>query len=285
MHVDVNGTRLWFDVEGPSLVPDGPTMRARPTVVLLHGGPGSYDHSYLKPDFGRLADVAQVVYVDLRFHGRSARGNVDEWSFETCADDVRALCAELGIERPVVFGHSMGGFVAILYGARHPGHAAGLVLSSTNARFDLDRLVEGVRRTAGAEAAEIARLDYGGEHEATNEEWARVFLAFGPVALSTDELARRTQNRELGPPGMELLRKLDLLAELPRIDRPTLVVVGELDGVTPVEASAEIAAGLRPELCRVEVIAGGGHFPWKESPEAYWAVVTDFVRSVGDAGG
>ena len=45
MHIDVNGTRLWFDVDGPALVPDGPEMRPRPTVILLHGGPGSFDHT------------------------------------------------------------------------------------------------------------------------------------------------------------------------------------------------------------------------------------------------
>lgn len=43
MHVDVNGTRLWFDVDGASLVPDGSEMGERPTVVLVHGGPGSWD--------------------------------------------------------------------------------------------------------------------------------------------------------------------------------------------------------------------------------------------------
>ena len=71
MHIEVSGTRLWFDVDGPALVPDGPAMRERPTVVLLHGGPGSFDHSYLKPEFARLSDAAQVVYLDLRGHGRS----------------------------------------------------------------------------------------------------------------------------------------------------------------------------------------------------------------------
>lgn len=285
MHVAVNGTRLWFDVDGALLVPDGATMRARPTAVLLHGGPGGYDHSYLKPDFGRLAAAAQVVYLDLRGHGRSDWGRAKDWSFEVCADDVRAFCDALGIVRPVVLGHSMGGFIAILYGARHPGHAGGLVLSSTNARFDLDRLVDAVRRAAGDEAAEIARRDYGGERPATKEEWAKVYPAFGSVALSPEELARRTQNLDLGPTGMELLRRLDLLEELPRIDSPTLVVVGELDGVTPVDASEEIARGLRPELCRLEVVAGGGHFPWKEAPDAYWAVLTDFVRSVAGGAG
>ena len=111
MEIDVNGTRLWFDSDGPALVPDGAAMRQRPTIVLLHGGPGSYDHSYFKPDFGRLTIHAQVVYLDLRGHGRSARSPVDEWTFESCADDVRAFCDALRIARPIVFGHSMGGFV------------------------------------------------------------------------------------------------------------------------------------------------------------------------------
>ena len=142
MHADVNGTRLWFDVEGSALVPDGPLMRERPTVVLLHGGPGSYDHSYLKPDFARLAAVAQVVYLDLRGHGRSLWGDPACWSLEDCADDVRAFCDAVGIVRPVVVGHSLGGMVAMLYAARHPTHPGALVLLSTCGRFDLARLGE-----------------------------------------------------------------------------------------------------------------------------------------------
>ena len=145
------------------LVPEGAAMRERPTVVLLHGGPGSYDHSYFKPDFAPLTRYAQVVYLDLRNHGRSARHDPAGWTFEVCADDVRAFCDILGIAKPIVYGHSMGGFVAMLYGARHPGHAAGLVLQSTNARFDLARLVEGFRRCGGDDVAELARRDYGGD--------------------------------------------------------------------------------------------------------------------------
>ena len=137
MQVDVNGQRLWFDVEGLALVPDGPEMRERPTVLLLHGGPGSFDHSYFKPDFARLSDIAQVVYLDLPGHGRSEWGDPASWSFETCADSVRDFCDTLGIARPVVYGHSLGGFVAMVYAIRHPRHARALVLQSAFARFDL----------------------------------------------------------------------------------------------------------------------------------------------------
>jgi pimeloyl-ACP methyl ester carboxylesterase len=280
MHVDLpDGTRLWFDVDGPALVPDGAGMRQRPTVVVVHGGPASYDHSYLKPAFSRLTEVAQVVYLDLRGHGRSDWGDPDAWSFERCADDIRAFCDELGIERPVVLGHSMGGFVVMLYGAQHPGHPAALILHATNARFDLERLVEAVRRAAGDEVAEIARRDYGGgDDTVTKEEWARVFRAFGPVVPDDDELARRKQNPGLSARGAELLRTFDARAELARIECPTLVCVGELDAITPVKAAREIADAVRSDLVRLEVVPGGGHFTWKDAPDAYWAIVTEFVE-------
>jgi pimeloyl-ACP methyl ester carboxylesterase len=281
VHVEVNGTRLWFDVDGAGLVPEGAGMRRRPTVVLVHGGPGGYDHSYFKPAFGRLAAHAQVVYLDLRGHGRSAWGDPAAWSFEVCADDLRAFCDALGIVRPVVYGHSMGGFVAMLYGARHPGHAAGLVLQSTHARFDLARLVEGFRRFGGDPVAELAERDYRGE-PISDDEWARVFAAFGPNVPGTMELARRIRNAEVGEHGMELFRRFDVVDQLAKVDRPTLVCVGELDPVTPVAAAREIHEALPQGTGRLEVIQGVGHFPWKDAPDRYWPLLVDFVTDAAE---
>lgn len=278
MNVHVNGIRLWFDVDGPALVPGGPGMRARPTVVLLHGGPGSYDHSYFKPDFARLSKKAQVVYLDLRGHGRSEWGDPADWSFEVCADDVRAFCDALDIVRPVVYGHSMGGFVAMLYGARHPGHAGALVLQSTNARFDLVRLVEGFRRFGGDEVAEIAERSYGGD-PVSEVEWARVFAQFGPRVPGRQDLARRIRNPEIHAHGMELLRTFDVLDRLAGVDRPTLVCVGALDPVTPVAAAREIVDALPAGSARLEVIEGAGHFTWKDAPDRYWPILTEFVTT------
>ena len=56
----------------------------------------------------------------------------------------------------------MGGPIVLLYGARHPGHAAGLVVQSGFARFDVPQLVEGLRRLAGDEVAELAERSYRG---------------------------------------------------------------------------------------------------------------------------
>ena len=101
MRVRVGDCRLFFDVEGAKLVPDGPAMRERPTLVLLHGGPG-FDHSSYKPAFSALADAAQIVYLDHRGNGRSDRGPLEKWNLAQWGDDLRAFCDALGVEKPVV---------------------------------------------------------------------------------------------------------------------------------------------------------------------------------------
>ena len=87
MHVLVNGVRLFFDVEGARLVADGAIMRERPTLLLLHGGPG-FDHSIYKPAYSALADVAQIIYLDHRGNGRSEAGSRDTWTLAQWGDDV-----------------------------------------------------------------------------------------------------------------------------------------------------------------------------------------------------
>jgi proline iminopeptidase len=277
--IAVNGTRLWFDVEGAGLVPNGPAMCRRPTVVLVHGGPASYDHSYFKPAFAALARTAQVVYLDLRDHGRSARGDPADWTFEACADDIRAFCDALGIERPIVLGHSFGGMVVLLYGARHPEHPGGLVLQSTLARFDVARLVDAFRRFGGDSVAELARRDYGSGPPITDAEWERVFAVFGPHVPDPDQLARRLRNAALAKRGGALLTTFDGVDLLGRIARPTLVSVGALDSVTPVEASQEIVENLPAGIGHLTVLEGAGHFPWLDTPESYFADLVTFITT------
>jgi pimeloyl-ACP methyl ester carboxylesterase len=283
MHIQVNGRRLWFDVEGPVLVPTRGAMRKRPTVVLIHGGPGVYDHSYFKPHFAPLSEHAQVVYLDLRDHGRSEWGDASDWTFEVCADDIRAFCDTVGIEQPVVFGHSMGAPIVLLYGARHPGHAAGLIVQSGFARWDMQRMVEAFRRVAGDEVAEIAGRSYRGE-SVPDDEWARVFAAFGQHRPTKEREVHTPANLELNEHGMELIRRTDIVDQLRRITSPTLVVVGELDPVTPLAAAEEIVESMGEGVGKLEVIDAAGHFTWLDAPDAYWPVIVEFVeRAAGRA--
>ena len=108
MHVSVNGVRLFFDVEGSKFVPDGPLMREKPTLLMLHGGPGS-DHSIYRPAYSALSDIAQIIYLDHRGNGRSEDGPRESWNLAQWGDDVRAFCEALGIVNPIVLGASFGG--------------------------------------------------------------------------------------------------------------------------------------------------------------------------------
>ena len=121
MFVEINGARLFFDTEGSGLVPDGPQMRAKPTLLLLHGGPG-FDHTLYRPAFSALADIAQIVYLDHRGNGRSSGNDPVTWNLAQWAGDVKAFCGALGIEKPIVYGASFGRMVALSYATRHPEH-------------------------------------------------------------------------------------------------------------------------------------------------------------------
>ena len=139
-------------------MPDGPRMREKPTLIMLHGGPG-FDHSIYKPAFSALADVAQVIYLDHRGNGRSDDGPHEAWTLAQWGDDVRGFCDALGIEKPIVLGVSFGGMVAIAYATRHPDHPGKLVLVSTEAKGESHRgrRVALFEKFGGPEVGALAR--------------------------------------------------------------------------------------------------------------------------------
>ena len=102
MRIGLGDVSLWFDVSGPSVVPQGDTAE-RPVLVAVHGGPG-LDHMTVKSALGPLAEDFQVLYFDLRGHGRSDHSSAKFWNVRTWADDLRRLCDALGLRQPVVLG-------------------------------------------------------------------------------------------------------------------------------------------------------------------------------------
>ena len=261
MRVDIGGgVRLYVDVDGLGLVPDGDRMVERPTVILLHGGPGM-DHSLFKssasPD---LSDIAQVVYYDHRGNGRSDRGTPDDWVLDVWADDVVRLCEALGIQAPVVIGQSFGGFVAQRYLARHPDHPSRVVLGCTSPRLDVDIIAGAFERFGGAEAAGAAREFWtkGPEAIMGYAEHCMPLYTVDPPDPAT--IARTVMNLELMghfQAGEQLT--MDLAPGLAAATCPVLVLGGELDPVCPIEMSEEIVAALVHADVTYERVPGASH--------------------------
>lgn len=281
MHITVNGTRLYFDVEGAGLVPDGKAMRQRPTLLLLHGGPG-FDHSSFKPAFSTLADVAQVVYLDHRGNGRSDHGDPSTWNLAQWGDDVRGFCDALGIEKPIVYGVSFGGFVAQSYATQHPDHPGKLVLASTAARPDWPAVFAAFERIGGQEARQLAErywLSPTPEGRVAYREKCHPLYYTRP-APDPDATARAIVHDpvNLHFAGGEF-KTMDFCAALARVACPTLVLAGDSDPITPLAFSETIVAHLPEPLVRFERFADCGHGIARDAPQQLFATLRDFIRS------
>jgi proline iminopeptidase len=278
----VGDCRLYVDVEGLGLVPDGRVMRERPTVVLLHGGPGA-DHTRFKAGFGALTDVAQVVYYDHRGQGRSDRSTPDRWNHDQWADDLVALCDALGIVAPVVFGMSFGAIVALHYAIRHPGHAGRLILDSGAAVTDWEGRLAMFERLGGPDAAEAASAFF---YNADADTLTRYMTTCVPLysrhpAPDADEMRARGmphanfdvfQHWEAGEQ-----RTYDLRGSLDRITCPVLVLAGEDDPMCPAAGSRAIAAEIGPERCTLQVVPDCGHGVCLDMPEVGFAAIKAFL--------
>jgi pimeloyl-ACP methyl ester carboxylesterase len=144
-------------------------------------------------------------------------------------------------------------------------------------------LVESFRRVADDDVAKIADRSHAGE-QVPDQEWAHVFTAFGPHLPDQQRHARTPKNLEVNAHGMDLIRRLDILDQLSRVESPTLVSVGELDLVTPVAAAEEITCALPAGIARLEIIAEAGHFSWLDAPDRFWPIITEFVHTTAVVG-
>lgn len=249
MFAAINRTRIYFDIEGAGLVPDGATMRERPPAMIIHGGPGG-DHSGFKPGMSRLAQRMQLVYFDHRGQGRSDQADPASYTLDQNVADMEALRQHLGLGPIVSIGTSYGGMVALAHAARHPDAVSHLILIVTASHGGfIQRAQQIVNERGTPEQRDVcAKLWAGGFR--TTDEMRRYYEIMGPLySLRHDPAAAASTrgraiyspeplNRAFGPDGF--LRSFDLRPELPRITAPTLILAGQHDWICPPEFSEEI---------------------------------------------
>jgi proline iminopeptidase len=278
MRVQVGDVRLFVDFDGAKLRPQGPWLDERPTVVIVHTGPG-VDHLPYKNHLGpTLATVAQVLYVDLRGHGRSDHGTPEQWNVDTWTADLVALLELLDVDRPVVVGAGWGAFTAIRLAALHPRLASKLVLANPNARFVAARSVAAFDELGNAEAGEAAFNFFSDPTDQTLGPYLQLSFPFvmGPAAM--DALVRPDWNFPLALEWSRgEMRTIDLRGDLAAITAPTFVVAGDSDPQYPRASIEEVVDGLRD--VRVEWFPGARHSVWRDAP-ASLGLIREFVAEL-----
>lgn len=290
MYAQINGTRIFFDVEGMGWVPDGPIMRQKPTCFVLHGGPGG-DHTGYKPGLSQLAEEMQLIYIDNRGSGRSATGPQESYSLENNLEDIEALRQYLGLEKIVLHGHSYGGMVAQAYALRYPEHVAGLMLLTTSPSYAfLDKAKKIVEEKGTPEMKAIAQVLWEGAFS-SKEQLNSFYELMAPMYSVThksepsaeehqammDARARSNRCYEALNEGFGgFLKTFDLREQLPTILAPTLVMGARFDWITPVEDSEEIAR-LIPGS-ELVIFENSSHSVIKDEHAHYVSTVLDFVK-------
>lgn len=228
------------------------------------------DHTAFRPQLDHFAHAHAVTALDLRGVGKSDAPD-GGYSIPELADDTAAFCAAVGIGRPVVVGHSLGGMIAIELAARYPSLASALVLVDPGPIDPLPSTVEFFRGFAselegpnGKEARRTYVHDMGAR-DAELERWI-VELMCAPRQSVAAAVIR----------GVGEWNGRDLLA---RCELPVLLLRTDLGPGTDVQRLLE----LKPDL-EVGITVGAGHFHQLEVPEQVNAMIARFLAvSLGTA--
>ena len=254
MELRLSGRRLVYDVIGQGV-----------PCVLLHAFP--LDRRMFLDLAQRLTSRGRFILPDLRGFGESDPGA--PYSIADLADDVAALLDELKLERAVVGGVSMGGYVALAFAARHPRRLAGLLLADTKAAADTAET-----RAARDEAATLVRTE--GVAAYVDKQLPKLLAPTATPAVQDEVRLFGRQSAEGVIAGLAALRdRPDRRGELAAITCPTLVVVGTDDAVTP-PAEAEAMATAISNAVLVEIPAAG-HLANLEAPLPFAQAVSGFL--------
>ncbi len=266
MRALINEIQLYYsDYGNPAATP----------IVLIHGFPLS--HEMWTPQIEVLREKYRVIAYDIRGHGSSDLGD-GQYLLEFFVDDLLCLLDHLNIERAVMCGLSMGGYIALRTVERNPERCRALILCDTRSEADsneakLKRAVaikaikrDGVNTFADGFVKTVFAPKTFASNPAAVELIKRVIQSNSPVGICGTLLA--------------LAARTDTTASLPKIGVPTLILVGEHDGLTPPSAAEAMHAKIPHSELRV--IPNAAHMSNLENPQEFNRHLLDFLMNFHD---
>ncbi|WP_199617569.1 alpha/beta fold hydrolase [Paenibacillus alkalitolerans] len=250
-------------------------------LLFLHGFP--LHKGMWEPQFTEFKSTRRVVAPDLRGFGGSRNSSAvgpgrmpEPVTMAQFADDAAELLDKLGIDKAVVIGFSMGGYIAFELMKRHRERVAGLVLADTRAGADTEEGRAGRRKMA---AAAMER----GPVVAVEAMLTKLLSPKTPderpeLAAAVERMMLDASGAGIAAAALGMAGRSDMTELLPDIQVPALVIVGEDDAITPPETARSMAEAI-PDAAYA-VIAGGGHLANMERPAEFNRVLSDWLREI-----
>jgi pimeloyl-ACP methyl ester carboxylesterase len=241
-----------------------------PDVLFVHGIASS--GSEFDTVLGHVKDVMRPITVDLRGHGESDKP-ASGYHYRDYANDLDRLLDALGIEHPIIFGHSLGGILTLWWAIHHPNRAQALMLEDVPLRSgeEFAPAFDGWEQL-NALPFEAARAYYREE----NPGWPDSLVETRARDITT---TRREAITELRAASMAN-EGLDTLEGLERITVPVLFIHGDPETGSMVHPADLAALPDRLPSVRTVRIPGGGHSMHRNRVEEWVEIVKGFMRDL-----
>lgn len=267
MIANINGTSIHYIHEGD---------RNKEAIVLIHGFP--FHHQMWSPQVQELSKSYQVIAYDLRGHGKSAQ-NEGPYMIEEHVDDLFALCEHAKIEKPIVAGLSMGGYIALRAVERNEPFFGGLILCDTKSEADTSegklkrfQTIKDIKTKGVLPFAEgflkniITAKDLTSNHDLVDRIRNMV------IANSLESITGHL---------LALAARTDTTPSLSKFKLPTMILVGDQDVITtPANAHAMHEKIKHSELY---VIPNAGHMSNLENPQMFNKYIQDFLSKINSS--
>jgi pimeloyl-ACP methyl ester carboxylesterase len=260
MYANVLGTNIFYEVAGEGL-----------PLVFLHGL-GSTSNVWHGQRLG-LSKYFKVVTLDLPGSGRSGKAE-RQYSMERWVEQIAGLADAAGLDKFVLVGHSMTTVLAQKFATRQAARLSGLVLCGPMTelppagREAFAKRAETVQREGMLGVADTVLA--GGLTSATREANPALTGMVREMLLSNDTACYAGH--------CHALREGSARADQAQIRCPTLLLVGDQDGVTPLANCRAIATAVTG--ARIRVIAATAHLTMLERPELFNAALTEFLATL-----
>lgn len=264
LYFNIENTKIAYQVYGQNNVN---------TLVFIHGFP--FDQSMWKQQIDFFQKNFKIVTFDVRGHGNSEIGNKD-FTINLLADDLIFLLDELNIQKAVICGLSMGGYIALNAVKRFPERFAALVLCDTTCKADTEEGKQKREQTKNV-------INQKGTAFYAEQSIPNLFAENSLINLENE--VNRFKQMIIQTPVKTLVQTLTALAQredtcqvLQNIKIPVLIVVGDQDKLTPVEAAKNMTIQLpSPTLC---TIPEAGHISNVENPVVFNNYLSVFLSTI-----